>query len=214
MMQTDRYLRPHWDRSALITIDVQRDTLDGQPLEVPGTSAVLPTIARLRDAFRRARRPIVHVVRLYLPDGSNADTCRRASLEAGAEVLVPGGEGCQLAPGLGLPPAALLNVEHLLAGQPQHIDDLESVIFKPRWGAFYETSLSLQLAASGADTLVFVGCNFPNCPRTSIYEASERDFRIVAVVDGISGLYDVGIEELRGIGVSCSPSHEVAAAVG
>lgn len=26
--------------SALVTIDVQRDTLDGQPLEVPGTSQV------------------------------------------------------------------------------------------------------------------------------------------------------------------------------
>ena len=49
--------------------------------------------------------------------------------------------------------------------------------------------------------MVFSGCNFPNCPRTSIYEASERDFRIVAIDGAISGLYDRGRAELDGIGV-------------
>ena len=45
------------------------------------------------------------------------------------------------------------------------------------------------------------GCNFPNCPRTSIYEASERDLRIMLVSDAISGLYDQGRSELENIGV-------------
>jgi nicotinamidase-related amidase len=49
--------------------------------------------------------------------------------------------------------------------------------------------------------VVFVGCNFPNCPRTSIYEASERDFRIVVVSDALSGLDERGIKECRAIGV-------------
>lgn len=39
-------------------------------------------------------------------------------------------------------------------------------------------------------TLVFCGCNVPNCPRTSIHQASERDFRVVLAQDAISGLYD------------------------
>jgi hypothetical protein len=43
--------------------------------------------------------------------------------------------------------------------------------------------------------------NFPNCPRTSIYEASEREFRIVLVSDAVSGLYDRGVDECRAIGV-------------
>lgn len=42
---------------------------------------------------------------------------------------------------------------------------------------------------------MFAGCNFPNCPRTSIYEASERDFRTVLVRDAISGLYERGEHE-------------------
>jgi nicotinamidase-related amidase len=63
------------------------------------------------------------------------------------------------------------------------------------------------------DTLVFAGCNFANCPRTSIYEASERDFRIVAVVDAISGLYDLGVQELERIGVSTLHARVVVGAV-
>ena len=66
-------LRPHFELSALVTVDVQRDVLDGGTLEVPGTSAALGHIADLACAFRSAGRPIVHVVRLYLADGSNAD---------------------------------------------------------------------------------------------------------------------------------------------
>jgi nicotinamidase-related amidase len=64
----------------------------------------------------------------------------------------------------------------------------EAAIYKPRWGAFYETPIEDHLRSRGVTTLVFCGCNFPNCPRTSIYEASERDFRIVIARDAISGL--------------------------
>jgi nicotinamidase-related amidase len=81
------YLTPDFRSVALVTIDIQVDTLDGQPLEVPGTSAVVPRIAALAAAFRDAGRPIVHMVRLYREDGSNVDLCRRAAVEAGAKVL-------------------------------------------------------------------------------------------------------------------------------
>ncbi len=41
----------------------------------------------------------------------------------------------------------------------------------------------------------------PELPRTSIYEASERDVRVVLVSDATSGLYDRGVNECRAIGV-------------
>src|SRR5207247_7488079 len=69
-MQPSDYTAPQFQLSALITIDTQRDVLDGQPLEVPGTSAALPKMRTLAGAFRGAGRPIVHVVRLYRRDGS------------------------------------------------------------------------------------------------------------------------------------------------
>ena len=58
-------------------------------------------------------------------------------------------------------------------------------------------------------TLVFCGVNFPNCPRTSIYEASERDFRLVLATDAISGLYEQGRSELANIGVALMSSGEL-----
>jgi hypothetical protein len=38
-------------------------------------------------------------------------------------------------------------------------------------------------------------------PRTSVYEASERDFRVVLAADAMSGVYDQGAAECRRIGV-------------
>ena len=78
----------------------------------------------------------------------------------------------------------------------------EWIMYKPRWGAFFGTKLEEHLRSLGTSTVVFAGCNFPNCPRTSIYEASERDFRVVAIEDAISGVYEKGRTELAGIGVS------------
>jgi nicotinamidase-related amidase len=197
----DLHTKPHFATSALITIDVQRDVLDGQPLEIAGTSAVLPTIEKLAHAFRAHQRPIVHIVRIYLQDGSNADRCRRDALEKGAQMLNPGTNGVELAEAI-LPAGSIrLDTPRLLSGGIQAIGNREVIIFKSRWGAFYKTPLEDHLRAEGVDTLVFAGANFPNCPRTSMYEASERDFRVVAVDDAISGLYERGRSELDKIGV-------------
>lgn len=114
-MSPDRYLAPDFAASVLITIDTQRDVLDGQPLEIPGTSAALPAMKRLLDAFRRAQAPIVHIVRLYRRDGSNVDLCRRGMVEDGAAILAPGSQGSELAPGLPADPSVRLDPDLLLA---------------------------------------------------------------------------------------------------
>lgn len=195
-----KYTEPNFKSSALITIDTQCDTLDGQPLEIPGTSAALPNIKRVLDAYRQKRMPIVHIVRIYKKDGSNVDLCRKESVEKGAEMLLEGSSGCELAPRM-FQNNVSLNPGLLLSGKVQEISKHEVVMYKPRWGAFYNTPLESYLKELGVDTLVFAGCNFPNCPRTSIYEASERDFKVVLVEDAISGLYPKGKEELINIGV-------------
>ena len=195
------YTDPDFDHAALITIDTQRDVLDGAPCEIPGTSAVLPAIRRLCDATRARGLPTVHIVRLYEPDGANADLIRRQPIERGAQILIAGTPGCELAPQLLSSPAEL-DHEALLAGQIQQLHPGEVAIYKPRWGAFYRTPLEAHLHALKVTTLIFCGCNFPNCPRTSIYQASERDFRVVLATDAISGLYERGERELEGIGVS------------
>ncbi len=204
MTANDRYTRPLAGSAALVLIDVQRDFLDlpsnDTPMPVAGTGAAIPAMAKLATAFRERGRPIVHVIRLYRPDGSNVEPVRRQSIEHGARVAAPGSAGSQI-PGELLPNVVELDHQLLLAGGFQQVGPGEHVMYKPRWGAFYDTGLGGHLRESGSNTLVFAGCNFPNCPRASIYEASERDFRIVLVSDAVSGLYDRGIEECRAIGV-------------
>ncbi len=208
----NRYTEPHRDSAALITIDVQRDfSLPGAPLEIPGTMDAVPRIRRLLDAFRAAGRPIVHVVRLYREDGGNVDPVRRAAVEGGARMAAPGSDGAELMDDLKPTPSLRLDCDALLQGEFQRLAENEYAMYKPRWGAFYGTKLEAFLEERGVDTIVFAGCNFPNCPRTSIYEASERDFRIVAVTDAISGDYDRGIAELRNIGVLAVTTDEALA---
>ncbi|GAB3040262.1 cysteine hydrolase family protein [Natronobiforma cellulositropha] len=205
----NEYTRPNPERAALLTIDTQRDfSLPGAPAEIPGTAAVVPDIARLLERLRALERPIVHVVRLYRPDGSNVDACRRAAIEDGAAIARPGSTGSELVDELRPEGASDLDADALLAGDLDELGPLEWALYKPRWGAFYETPLESHLDALGVDTLVVCGCNFPNCPRTTVYEASKRDYRVVFVADATSGTYERGLEELEGIGVSVMETDE------
>jgi nicotinamidase-related amidase len=211
VMHARSYTAPDFRLSALLTIDTQRDVLDGQPLEVPGTSAALPNIRALAEAFRAEKRPIAHVVRLYRRDGSNVDLCRRRAVEEGARMLYVDSEGAQLAAELLPDPEARLDADLLLSGGLQNLGEDEFVVYKPRWGAFFQTPLEAHLRERGVTTVVFAGCNFPNCPRTSIYEASERDFRIVVAGDAVSGMYHRGEAELRDIGVNIMRTGKIVA---
>jgi nicotinamidase-related amidase len=204
------YTRPDFGSMALITIDMQQDFLAGQPFEIPGTSEILPRMQRLAAAFRRARLPVVHMVRLYKSDGSNVDLCRRRAVEQGAVIACPGTLGAELAPPLLPGPDIKLDADLLFSGAPQPLGPKEWVMYKPRWGAFFQTPLDEHLLTLGVTSIAFAGCNFPNCPRASMYEASERDFRIVLVTDAVSGLYDRGQEEMRGIGVILMTAEQLA----
>jgi nicotinamidase-related amidase len=96
----DPQLAPHWNTAALVVIDVQRDFLSESPHGVPGTTEMLPRLRELVVAFRAARRPIIYVIRLYAPDGSDADRARRTLLAGGARIVAPGSAGREIAPGL------------------------------------------------------------------------------------------------------------------
>jgi nicotinamidase-related amidase len=199
----DDYTTPDYNRAVLITIDVQRDcTLPGAPFEIPGTFEMLPNMKSLVQAFRAAQKPIIHVVRLYLPDGSNVDACRRRTIELGIRILVPESDGAELVEELKPARGIKLDSANLLEGKLQLISAKEWIMYKPRWGAFYRTPLETHLHDLDINTIVLCGCNFPNCPRTTVYEASERDFKIVFITDAVSQTYKRGLLELKNIGVT------------
>lgn len=96
---------------------MQLCTLDGEPFEIPGTTKAVPRIAAVADAFRASHRPIIHVIRLYHPDGSNAELCRCEPLRSGAELALVGSEGR-------MPVAAIL---------PADIADLDDTTHEVTW---------------------------------------------------------------------------------
>jgi nicotinamidase-related amidase len=204
-----RYTRPEPARSALLTIDVQRDfTEPGAPAEITGTMDCVPAMATILDAYRRAGLPVIHVVRLYLPDGSNADICRKEAFEAGSAVVTPGSDGAELVEPLKRRSEVRLDAGMLLGSGLQPVDDNEWILYKPRWDAFHGTPLESHLSKLAVSTVVVVGCNFPNCPRSTVYGASMRDFRAVLIPDAVSGVYERGLHELNNIGVTTPSSAE------
>ncbi|MGH3726629.1 MAG: cysteine hydrolase family protein [Mycobacterium sp.] len=196
------FVAPEWKSSALVVIDVQTEFVSGA-MTVPGTAARIPQLARLVAAFREAGRPIVHVVRLYVPGGTDTDLPRRAEILAGREVAAPGSDGSQIPTEL-LPRSELLDSELLLAGGFQEIGPAEHIVFKPRWSAFYRTGLEQHLRERGVSTVVVAGCNLPNCPRATLFDASERDFRAVIVEDATSQITSERLHDLTLIGVTAT----------
>lgn len=209
-----RYTQPNWEHSILITIDTQNDfALPDAVAEIKGTADILPKMKELLELYRAKGLPILHVIRYYKEDGSNVDLCRKEVIESGYRIVAPYSEGAELVEDICPAGYNQLNAIRLLNREFQLIDEKEWVMYKPRWGAFYKTDLEKFLRDQNINTLVFIGCNFPNCPRTSMYEASERDFRIVMVSDAMSQVYDKGIKEMKDIGINIYKSVDVLDAV-
>lgn len=206
----DSYTKPDFTKCAVITIDTQNDfSLPGAVAEIKGTNEVIPQMMSILDASRKNSIPIIHVIRIYKEDGSNVDICRRELIESGVEIVRPGSIGADLVQSIKPSNAEELHYQDLLNGTIQQIGNSEWALYKPRWGAFYQTNLENFLRDKEVDTVIFIGCNFPNCPRTSIYEASERDFKVVMVEDAISGVYSKGIDEIKNIGVKVYTSAQL-----
>ncbi|MDH6242593.1 isochorismatase family cysteine hydrolase [Mycobacterium sp. OTB74] len=205
MSEAHNYTSPDLARSALLLIDVQNDFVYG-PAQIAGSAELIGTMAQLAQVFRAAHRPIVHVVRLYVPGSSDVDPPRRAAIESGKQLAAPHTDGAAV-------PATLLthplDYESLLDGGLQHVAPNEVVMFKPRWSAFYRTPLDEHLRDRGVNTVVVAGCNLPNCPRATLFDASERDYRAALVTDATSQTTTERLADLGLIGVELVAAAEV-----
>lgn len=217
-MRRDKYTSADWQNSVLITIDTQNDfALPNSPSKITGTLEIVPKMRQVLDSFRSMCKPIIHVIRLYNPDGSNVDLCRRRAVaELGKKLVIAGTKGAELVeelkPSSSSSSSRLrLDTDLLLQGESQQVTANEWIMYKPRWGAFYATPLENHLHKLNVNTVVICGCNFPNCPRTTVYEASERDFRVVLIKDATSKVYEQGLQELENIGVELMTSDDCVA---
>jgi nicotinamidase-related amidase len=214
----DKFTSADWQNAALLTIDTQNDfTLLNSPFAITGTFEIVPKMRQVLHAFRIVRKPIFHVIRIYNPDGSNVDLCRKKAVaELGKNLVIAGTQGAELVDELkpsSFSSKVTLDTELLLKGKLQQVASKEWIMYKPRWGAFYATPLEKHLRELKINTVVICGCNFPNCPRTTVYEASERDFRVVLISDATSNIHERGLHELDNIGVELMRSDDCVAAL-
>ena len=203
---TDRrmpdYCVPERNAVALLTLSAQRDFVEpGSPIKAHGGERARPALRRLVEGFRAKGMPIFHAVRLYRPDGSNVDACRRQAVEEGMRFLMPGSLGSELLDDLKLNPSVRLNPDCLFGGRMQKIGPNEHAFYRPRWGAFYETTLERHLRDLNVNTLVVCGLSFATGTRATVYEASARDFRTVVVTDALASATQDGVRELGRMGV-------------
>ena len=196
------YCVPERDRAALLTLSAQRDFLrPGSPVRSYGGAAAMPALSRLVQGFRSQGAPIFHAVRLYRPDGSNVDACRRQAIEEGMRFLMPGSLGAELLDEVKPNAQVRLDPDCLLNGRMQQIAPAEWAFYRPRWGAFHDTGLEARLRQAGVTTLVICGLSFATGTRATVYESSARDFRTVVVPDALGCASDEGVKELGRLGV-------------
>lgn len=103
----------------------------------------------------------------------------RKVIESGKHVVVPGSDGSELMDELKPLHGIRLNSSLLLSGNLQQIGSMEWILYKPRWGGFYNTVLERHLHDLSVNTVVVCGATFP----TALEQLSMRQ------ANGISRLY-------------------------
>ena len=66
--------------------------------------------------------------------------------------------------------------------------DSDYRIIKPRFSAFFHTSLDLILRRLGVDTVILAGTTTPNCVRSSCYDALSLDYDVIVLSDCTSSV--------------------------
>jgi len=171
--------------TALIVIDMQRDFIEpggfGAALgnDVTQLGAIVPVVAQLIAAFRRAGLPVIHTRECHAADLSDCPPAKRLrglpSLRIGdpgpmGRILIAGEPGAEILPELAPLPG-------------------ETVIDKPGKGAFDATALGDILAGMGIRTLVLAGVTTEVCVQTTMREANDRGFECLLAEDATESYF-------------------------
>lgn len=177
------------DAPVLLIIDMQRDVVEG--MVRPGAGAV-PKIREVLEACRKNKVPVIHVVRVHRPDGSDVEAFRKKKF-AEKPYLLEGSAGAEVVDELAPIPG-------------------EYVIRKRRFSAFFGTEMLLLLRSLGARTLVVCGVQTPNCVRATVVDAVEHDFMVVVLRDATKAqtpeVHEANLYDMQNMGVELLDSKD------
>lgn len=173
---------------ALLIIDMQNDFVHpGTPIHVAGAAATVPVIRKLRESCRKHEIPVFHVIRSYSADGLTVERARLADFRR-TPFVVPGTLGAEIIKEL-TPEAG------------------EKTVIKPRYSAFFQTSLDLMLKRLGVERVLVSGTQYPNCIRATVNDALSLDYAVSVITDACSAKTEAvaaaNILDMRNLGAEC-----------
>ena len=172
-------------KAALVIIDMQRDFLEhggfGAALgnDVSRLWTIVPTVARLLQAWRGHDLTIIHTMECHRPDLSDLPTAKRDRGQPKLRIGELGPMGRILI--AGEPGTAII------AALAPHLGEI--VLEKPGKGAFYATSLGEILSGLGITQLVLAGVTTEVCVQTTMREANDRGYDCLLVEDATESYF-------------------------
>lgn len=148
-------------RLALVNVDIQNCFVEGS---APEGLQVLGRVNQLAQVCREFGIPVFHI-RHALPPGFSSGLL---------------GEMFQIVKD------GLLDRDSESAAFHKDLvrDPRDTILEKPHFGAFYDTTLELQLRRRGIDSIIITGIETNVCCETTAREAMVRDFRVFFMSDG------------------------------
>ena len=178
---------------ALLVIDMQNGFLNpASPLFIAGAPATVPACQRVIDFCRAHRIPVFFVTRRYSDE--TVERCRYEKWLAGGKPLSP-----DCAP-------------ELSADMPFEVIPGDYETIKPRYSAFFATSLDLILRRLQVDELILAGTTTPNCIRATAYDGLSLDYGITVLSDCTSSVTDEiqqsNLRDMENVGAVIAGSEE------
>jgi len=152
--------------SALLVVDMQRFFLDpASPTFTCGGLAIVPTLRRLVDAFRRAGLPVIFTRHVHHPH----DLDRGIMGWWWEAACIEGSPESEIHPDL--------------APMPD-----EKVVLKHRYSAFYNTDLETVLRCLKVEDVVVTGVMTNMCCESTARDAYYRDYRVFFPADATGSI--------------------------
>lgn len=151
--------------TALINVDIQNCFVQDSPVAAPGGAAIIPRINKLADAVRRNGGLVVHTLHVVRADGSTTGVMGEFNAAIKAGLLHKGAKSAEFHPDL-------------------RIEAGDTILEKPRYGAFFGTDLELILRNRGIESVIVTGITTNVCCETTAREANMRDYQVFFMRDG------------------------------